>query len=100
MRRAPCRLRPSIRAEFADSALIKVFGQSGEGLFFIPSVVEREVCAQYDVEPLGRLDEVRDRFFAVTIERTIRHPAVAALCEAARKTFEGPGRAEGDPISR
>jgi LysR family transcriptional activator of nhaA len=80
-------LRPEIRGEIADSALIKVFGQSGEGLFFVPSVVEAEVCSQYGVERVGRIDELRERFFAVTIERTIHHPAVIALCDAARRTF-------------
>lgn len=80
-------LRPRIRGEIADSAMIKVFGQSGEGLFIVPSVVEGQVCSQYDVEVVGRLDEVRERFYAVTIERTIRHPGVVAIRDAARETF-------------
>jgi LysR family transcriptional activator of nhaA len=92
-------LRPRIRGEIADSALIKVFGQSGEGIIVVPSVVEGQVCSQYDMELIGRLDDVRERFYAVTIERTIRHPGVVAIRDAARETFGILGDEGGDAPS-
>lgn len=76
---------PRTVAEIADSALLKVFGQMGLGLFAAPSAVEREVKRQYRVEVVGRLDEVRERFYAISLERRLKHPAVLAISEAARR---------------
>ena len=85
-------VRPSTVAEIEDSAVLKVFGQEGAGLFVIPSVVEAQVLRQYGVERVGRVEEVRERFYAVSVERRIRHPAVAAITEAARlETFAEAG---------
>ena len=40
-------MRPAVIAEFEDSALLKVFGQAGSGLFAVPSVIEAETQAAY-----------------------------------------------------
>ena len=77
-------IRPAIVGEFEDSALLKVFGQTGMGFFAVPSVVEDEVEVQYDVEPIGTVDDIVERFYAISVERKVRHPAVAAICDAAR----------------
>jgi len=78
------RLRPRIVAEFEDPALLKTFGQAGRGLFPGPAVIAREICRQYGVRVVGRLDEVRERFYAISAERRLEHPAVVALTRAAR----------------
>jgi LysR family transcriptional activator of nhaA len=80
-------IRPRTRAEVQDSALLKTFGQVGAGVFPAPSVVEAEVCRQYEVAVVGRTDEVRERFYAISIERKLRHPAVVAISDAAREQF-------------
>jgi LysR family transcriptional activator of nhaA len=77
-------MRVEVVGEFEDSALLKVFGQAGRGLFAGPAAIEREICAQYGVRVVGRIPEVRERFYAISPERRIRHPAVAAITEAAR----------------
>lgn len=77
-------IRPQIVGEFQDSALIKVFGGGGAGLFFGPSVIKAEICRQYGVVEVGRVDEVRERFYAVSVERRLKHPAVVAISEAAK----------------
>jgi LysR family transcriptional activator of nhaA len=77
-------VQPDVRGEFADSALLKVFGQSGRGAFALPQVVEADVLDQYGVEVVGRTDEVRARFYAITAERKLTHPAVLAIRTAAR----------------
>jgi len=82
-------IQPAIRAEFEDSALLKVFGQQGVGAFFVPTVVEDEVRKQYGVRLIGRLEEVRERFYAISVERKLKHPAVVAISEAARHTLFG-----------
>jgi len=77
-------VRPHVVGEFEDSALLKVFGQVGMGLFPVSSVIADEVQRQYQVRPVGTLDEVRERFYAITVERKLKHPAVIAISEAAR----------------
>jgi LysR family transcriptional activator of nhaA len=76
-------IQPELRGEFDDSALMKVFGQAGLGLLPVPSVVEKEACQQYRIRVIGRLDAVRERYYAISVERRLRHPAVKAITEAA-----------------
>jgi LysR family transcriptional activator of nhaA len=82
-------IRPHEVGEFEDSALLKVFGQAGAGLFAAPSVIEAEVRRQYGVQILGRIESVRERFYAISVERKLKHPAVVAISEAARQKLFG-----------
>jgi LysR family transcriptional activator of nhaA len=77
-------LRPRVVASVEDSALLKTFGQAGVGAFPAPTAVEAEVCRQYEVKVVGRTDEVRERFYAISVERKLKHPAVIAISDAAR----------------
>jgi LysR family transcriptional activator of nhaA len=77
-------IQPVIVGEFEDSALLKVFGQLGKGLFAAPSVIDSEVQQQYGVQLVGRLPHVRERFYAISVERKLKHPAVIAICESAK----------------
>lgn len=86
-------IRPRIVAEFDDSALAKDFGREGMGVFAAPTVIEAEVVRDYGVQVVGRAAAVRQQFYAISGERKIRHPAVVAICEAARqKIFSSPKR--------
>jgi LysR family transcriptional activator of nhaA len=76
-------VKPKVMHEFEDSALLKVFGQSGAGLFFAPTAIKKSVSRQYNVKALGEV-KVFDNFYAISVERRLKHPAVIALCEAAR----------------
>ncbi len=76
-------IRPRIAGEFDDQALLKVFGQAGDGVFAAPSVIEEEVRQQHNVRVVGRSDAVREQFYAISVERIIKHPAVAAIQKAA-----------------
>lgn len=86
------KVRPKVRGEFEDSALLKAFGQLGAGVFPGPSAIEDEIREQYGVEVVGRLEAVRERFYAITVERKLRHPAVVAISEAARTELFRPRR--------
>ncbi|HMR73796.1 MAG TPA: transcriptional activator NhaR [Polyangiaceae bacterium] len=77
-------ITPQVVAEFEDSALLKVFGAAGRGLFPAPTAVATEVMAQYGVKPLGAADGVRERFYAISAERRVSHPAVLAILDGAR----------------
>ena len=76
-------IRPQIVGEFDDQALLKVFGQAGDGVFAVPSIIEEEVGRQHKVMLIGRADAVREQFYAISVERIIKHPAVAAIQKAA-----------------
>lgn len=83
-------VRPRVVGEFEDSALLKVVGAEGRGLFAAPTVVEEEVKAQYGVQVIGRAPEVRERYYAISIERRLKHPAVLAITQAAREELFSP----------
>jgi len=78
-------LAPRLVGEFDDTALLKTFGQSGLGAFAVPSAVEADVRRQFDVLTLGRVASIRERYYAISPERKIRHPAVLAITRAARR---------------
>ncbi|OGA00200.1 MAG: LysR family transcriptional regulator [Betaproteobacteria bacterium RBG_19FT_COMBO_58_11] len=78
-------IQPRIVGEFDDSALMKAFGQSGIGIFIAPSVIADEVQRQYSVKAIGQTDDVTERFYAISVERRLTHPAVVAVTEAARQ---------------
>jgi LysR family transcriptional regulator, transcriptional activator of nhaA len=80
-------IRPMIVGEFEDSALLKAFGQAGVGIFAVPSVIQDEVGRQYGVEPIGVVEGIVERFYAISLERKVRHPAVAAVCIAAKSVL-------------
>lgn len=82
-------VRPRVVAECEDSALLKQLGADGAGVFAVPAVIEREVARQYGVERIGHTDEVRERFYAISAERRLKHPAVVAISEAARHDVFG-----------
>ncbi len=83
------RLQPRVIGEFDDGALMKAFGREGRGVFMSPSVVEEQTAQQYDVQILGRSDELVENFYAISVERRITHPCVAAITEAARGQLFG-----------
>lgn len=79
------RIHPRVVGEFDDSALMKAFGQAGTGVFIAPTPIAAEVEKQYGVVVIGQTDEVREQFYAISVERKISHPAVAAITETARE---------------
>ena len=80
---------PDVVAEFQDSALVKVFGQAGEGIFAVPAAIEESVKRQYNVAIVGRLPEVLDSFYAISVEKRVQHEATLSIMKQARnKLFE------------
>jgi LysR family transcriptional activator of nhaA len=78
-------VRPAVVAEIEDSALMKVFGQRGTGLVAAPVAVAEEIRKVHGMHLTGRTEEVREQFYAITVDRRITHPAVAAITKAARE---------------
>ena len=80
---------PEIVAEFEDSALLKVFGQAGEGVFPVPTAIETLIKKQYGVHLVGRVPEVLDKFYAISAEKRVQHPATSVIVKQARnKLFD------------
>lgn len=75
---------PTIRGQYDDSALMKSFGQAGFGVFFMPSIIEDEVKKSFGLEVVGRSNSLKQKFYAISAERKVTHPAVAAICDTAR----------------
>jgi LysR family transcriptional activator of nhaA len=82
-------LHPRIVGEVDDSALLKSFGQQGVGFFAAPSPLAKEIERQYQVQRLGVAAGVRERVYALTLDRRLRHPAVVAISEAAKHRVFG-----------
>lgn len=82
-------IKPRVVHEFEDSAVLKVFGQHGEGLFPASTAIEKEICRQYRVRVVGRVREVKERFYAISVDRRLKHPAVVQICLAARRSLFG-----------
>jgi len=83
-------IRPHIVGEFEDRALMQAFGQSGVGVFMSPSVIDAEIAQQCGVEAIGSTTEVRERYYAISAERRLRHAGVVAVSQAARlEVFAG-----------
>ena len=78
-------IHPRIIGEFDDAALLQAFGREGRGVFMSASVLEAETVAQYGVQVIGRTNEMVEDFYAVSVERRITHPCVAAITQAARR---------------
>lgn len=78
-------IRPTVRGEFADCDLFEVFGSVGAGIFAIPSVVEKSVRQQHQVNLLGKIGSIKERFFAISVEKRLKHSAVVAITDTARR---------------
>ncbi|MEJ2361121.1 MAG: transcriptional activator NhaR [Gammaproteobacteria bacterium] len=77
-------IHPRIVGEFDDSALMRAFGQAGMGVFIAPTVIAKEIAQQIDGSIIGSTEAVRETYYAISTERRISHPAVAAITQTAR----------------
>ncbi len=80
-------IAPPAVGEFDDSGLLNTFGQRGAGVFAAPTAIENEICAMHRVATVGRTDAIQERFYAISPERKLKHPAVVAITERARQAI-------------
>ena len=81
-------ITPTVAAQVDDSALAKVMGAAGVGLFFAPSTIEAQVRRQFRAQVVGHIDDVRERFYVISTERKLRHIAAQAVVERAKERSE------------
>lgn len=73
------KLRPLVKAEIEDSALLKTFASEGVGLIVAPTMVAPGIKRQYGLAPIGKIQGVTEQFYAITTQRKARNPAVSAI---------------------
>ncbi|KZY32464.1 LysR family transcriptional regulator [Oleiphilus sp. HI0081] len=86
-------ISPNVIAEFDDSALLKAFGEGGAGFFPAPSAMASQVERMYNVKSIGEINNVSEHFFVISPERKLKHPAVVAITDAARRSFSSISQA-------
>lgn len=79
------KLHPIIAGEFDDSALMEAFGRAGTGIFCAPSAIAPQIVHKNETVHIGATDEVKEHFYAISIERKLTHPAVLAISRSARQ---------------
>lgn len=92
-------IAPRIAGNFDDLALAEVIGESGYGVFAAPDVIEAEILRRYRVHLVGRVRDMRHRYYAISLERKIKHPAVLAICDGARREVFAGGVGRSNPIA-
>lgn len=76
---------PAVVGEVEDMAMLQTLGEHGLGLFAAPTVMRKEICHRHQVAWVGELDKVREKFYAISIERRISHPAVKLIADQAKR---------------
>ena len=76
-------IRPRVVGEFDDAALLQTFAAAGHGLFAAPTVIAAEIARRFEVRPVGEIPTLRERCYAISVERRLKHPAVVAICAQA-----------------
>jgi LysR family transcriptional regulator, transcriptional activator of nhaA len=94
-------LTPRVAGEFQDPALMSVFAQAGAGVFVAPDAIAPETVLAQGLRRIGSMKPLRQRFYVVTVERRLAHPAVALVTGSARTLFSKTGGStlEGAPLS-
>lgn len=84
-------ITPRVVGEFADSTLLKTIAMGRPFVYPMHEVVKEEALRVYGVEPIGRIDNAIERFYAISGEQDIRHPVVKRITERARHALFGDG---------
>jgi LysR family transcriptional activator of nhaA len=80
-------VHPVLVGEFEDYAMLREFARAGHGFAPVPSVLEEQFRREYGFARVGLAEGVQSEFYAITVERRVKHPAIAAMTEKAGKIF-------------
>jgi LysR family transcriptional activator of nhaA len=72
-------IQPRVVAEFEDLALMKAMAAEGRGFIAIPTLAAKDAVGHYGFQTIGKADQCRVQFHAITAERRIAHPAAALI---------------------
>jgi len=81
------KVRPLLLAEFEDYGLLREFARASTGFAPVPAVLREQFRREYGFSHIGPAQGVEAQFFAISLERQIKHPAVTAIIEHGRQVF-------------
>lgn len=80
-------VRPVMVGEFEDYAMLREFARAGHGFAPVPSILEDQFRKEYGIARVGVATGIKAEFFAISIERKIKNPAVIEMIEHGREAF-------------
>lgn len=89
------KIRPEVKAEIEDSALLKTFAAEGVGLVIAPSILAKSLDRQYGLDSVGELKGVTEQFYAITTQRKSKNASVSAILRG-RDTADPAAASDGE----
>lgn len=80
---------PRVVGEFDDTALMKVFAEADLGFIAAPVAIEDDLRDRFRLHRLCEIAGAKEDCYAITVERKLRHPAIAAISDIARQQLFG-----------
>jgi LysR family transcriptional activator of nhaA len=84
-------VRPNVVAEFDDSALMKTAAADGLGVVPIAMPVADEARARFGLHAISEALQCGFPSYIITVERSLKHPAVRLIAKEARNFFKPAG---------
>jgi LysR family transcriptional activator of nhaA len=81
-------IRPVVVGEFEDYALMREFAHAGRGFMPVPEVLAKPFRDRHGFRAIGPATGVESEFFAITVDRKRKHPAVASIVGDASASLE------------
>ena len=73
-------IAPKCIGVFQDRALMKLAARDGKGIMPIPSVVESEVKNEFHLELVGKVSEISEKIYLISIDRRLKNPLLQRIC--------------------
>lgn len=83
------RLQPRVVAEFDDAALMKTAAADGLGCVPVAATVLDDAIDRYGLKPIGKPVKCGFPCYLITLERAMRHPALAVIAGEATTSVRG-----------
>ncbi len=77
-------IRPRLVGEVEDPAFVNILALHGLGFMTVPTLVAKEIVTRFGFRSIGRTDDCKQQFYAITPERKLTHPAVVAITSGTR----------------
>ena len=81
-------VRPRMVGEVEDPAFVNILALKGLGFMAVPTLVAKEIVTRFGFRAIGRTDDCKQQFYAITPERKRTHPAVAAITSHAKAALK------------
>lgn len=81
-------LQVRVAATTDDTSLLRELGARGVGLFPVRDALRAETEGLHHVVPVGPIEGVTERFYAVSVERAVKNEAVALVVGSVKRQFE------------